>query len=75
MGADSDLEKAMQVLRPFQNGSSFGISMGKHFLVSKESEIYESALFRRTYFAVQIEFLTLSLIWSLNVHLDQSVLL
>jgi hypothetical protein len=38
VGAANDLENDMQVFRPFQNGSSLGISIGKHFFVSNESE-------------------------------------
>lgn len=37
VGAAKDLANDMHVLRPFQNGSSTGSGMGKHFLVSNDA--------------------------------------
>ena len=48
VGAAKDLVKAMHVFRPFQKGSFFGISIGKHFLVSKESGGKKRKFLRKT---------------------------
>ena len=47
VGAANDLENDMQVFRPFQNGSSLGISIGKHFFVSNESERFITTSFEK----------------------------
>ena len=41
VGDASDLVNDMQVFLPFQNGSSVGISIGKHFLVSNDSRKFK----------------------------------